>query len=70
MEDAARSFQTSVDREVGSTEAELNRLAQDTQSAVDGFGGAEPAAAQPEAPADPGQPASEAKPQPPEKKPA
>jgi sec-independent protein translocase protein TatB len=70
MEDAARSFQTSVDKEVGSTETELNRLAQDTQSAVDGFGGAEPAAALPEAPAAPGQPAPETKPQPPTQKPA
>jgi sec-independent protein translocase protein TatB len=38
MEDAARSFQTSVDKEVSSTESELNKMAQDAQSAVDGFG--------------------------------
>lgn len=57
MEDAARSFQTSVDKEVSSTESELNKMAQDAQSAVDGFGEAAPPAAE--------QPAPEAKPQPP-----
>lgn len=49
MEDAARSFQTSVDKEVSSTESELNRMAQDAQSAVDGFGEAAPAAPEPPA---------------------
>jgi sec-independent protein translocase protein TatB len=62
MEDAARSFQTSVDKEVGSTESELNKMARDAQSAVDGFG--ETAAPPPAAPAA-DQPAPEAKPQPP-----
>lgn len=62
MEDAARSFQTSVDKEVSSTESELNKMAQDAQSAVDGFGDTPPPQ-----PASPGaeQPAPEAKPQPP-----
>ncbi len=67
MEDAARSFQTSVDKEVSSTESELNKMAQDAQSAVDGFG--EAAAPQPASPAAE-QPAQEAKPQPPAQKPA
>ena len=67
MEDAARSFQTSVDKEVSSTESELNRMAQDAQSAVDGFGDTPPPQ-----PALPGaeQPAAEANPQPPAQKPA
>jgi sec-independent protein translocase protein TatB len=67
MEDAARSFQTSVDKEVGSTESELNKMAQDAQSAVDGFGDATPPP--PAAPAAE-QAAPEAKPQPPAQKPA
>ena len=67
MEDAARSFQTSVDKEVSSTESELNKMAQDAQSAVDGFGDIPPP--QPAAPAA-DQPAQEAKPQPPAQKPA
>jgi sec-independent protein translocase protein TatB len=64
MEDAARSFQTSVDKEVSSTESELNKMAQDAQSAVDGFGDTPPP---PPAPPGPGQvePASDAKPLPP-----
>jgi sec-independent protein translocase protein TatB len=61
MEDAARSFQTSVDKEVSSTESELNKMAQDAQSAVDGFGDTPPPPASPAAE----QPAPEAKPQPP-----
>jgi sec-independent protein translocase protein TatB len=61
MEDAARSFQTSVDKEVGSTESELNKMARDAQSAVDGFGETAPPPAAPAA----DQPAPEAKPQPP-----
>ncbi len=65
MEDAARSFQTSVDKEVSSTESELNKMAQDAQSAVDGFGDTPPP--QPAAPAAE-QPAPEAKP--PAQKPA
>jgi sec-independent protein translocase protein TatB len=67
MEDAARSFQTSVDKEVSSTESELNKMAQDAQSAVDGFGDTPPPQ-----PALPGaeQPAAEATPQPPAQKPA
>lgn len=67
MEDAARSFQTSVDKEVSSTESELNKMAQDAQSAVDGFGDTPPP--QPAAPAA-DQPSQEAKPQPPAQKPA
>ena len=35
MEDAARSFQSSVTDSVSDAEREMNRLAQDTQSAVD-----------------------------------
>jgi sec-independent protein translocase protein TatB len=35
MEDAARSFQSSITDGVGDAEREMNRLAQDTQSAVD-----------------------------------
>jgi sec-independent protein translocase protein TatB len=69
MEDAARSFQTSVDKEMSSTESELNKMAQDAQSAVDSFGDTSPSAAQPAvAPAEPAAP--EAKPQPPAQKPA
>jgi sec-independent protein translocase protein TatB len=60
MEDAARSFQTSVDKEVSSTESELNKMARDAQSAVDGFGDTPP----PPPPAAE-EPAPEAKPQPP-----
>lgn len=67
MEDAARSFQTSVDKEVSSTESELNKMAQDAQSAVDGFGEAAPL---PPASRAAEQPAPEAKPQPPAQKPA
>lgn len=37
MEDAARSFQSSVTQGVGEAEREMNRLAQDTQSAVDAY---------------------------------
>ncbi|MBM3358316.1 MAG: Sec-independent protein translocase subunit TatB [Betaproteobacteria bacterium] len=46
MEDAARSFESSVTTGISDTEAELNRIAQDAQS------GAEPApaAAKPDAP--------------------
>jgi sec-independent protein translocase protein TatB len=62
MEDAARSFHTSVDKEVRSTESELNKMAHDAQSAVDGFGDTPPPP--PAAPAA-DQPAPEAKPQPP-----
>jgi sec-independent protein translocase protein TatB len=60
MEDAARSFQTSVDKEVSSTESELNKMAQDAQSAVDSFGDTPPP--QPAAPSAE-RPATEAKPQ-------
>ncbi|HSB49165.1 MAG TPA: hypothetical protein VLD15_06595, partial [Burkholderiales bacterium] len=35
MEDAARSFESSVTSGVSDAEREMNRLAQDTQSAVD-----------------------------------
>jgi sec-independent protein translocase protein TatB len=62
MEDAARSFQTSVDKEVSSTEGELNKMARDAQSAVDSFGDAAPAISQlPASPA--AEPAPDAKPQ-------
>jgi len=61
MEDAARSFQTSVDKEVSSTESELNRMAQDAQSAVDGFGDTPPALPPPASPT--AEPAPDAKPQ-------
>ena len=70
MEDAARSFQTSVDKEVGSAESELRKLEHDAQSAVDGFSGTDAMMpTQPSAPA-PEQPAAETRPQPQEKKPA
>ena len=36
MEDAARSFQSSVSKEVSETESEFNRLAQAAQPAVEG----------------------------------
>ncbi len=53
MEDAARSFQSSVSQGIGEAEREMNRLAQDTQSAVDAYAGAQapaepPASAAPE----------------------
>jgi sec-independent protein translocase protein TatB len=54
MEDAARSFQSSVTDGVGDAEREVNRLAQDTQSAVDALAEA-PAPAQPPASAAPEQ---------------
>jgi sec-independent protein translocase protein TatB len=54
VEDAARSFQSSVDKGVSDAELEMNRLAQDTQSAVDALGEA-PAPAQPPASAAPEQ---------------
>jgi sec-independent protein translocase protein TatB len=66
MEDAARSFQTSVDKEVGSAESELRKLEQDAQSAVDGFSGT--GAMLPESPAPAAgkpEPAPESEPQPP-----
>jgi sec-independent protein translocase protein TatB len=66
MEDAARSFQTSVDKEVGSTEGELRKLEQDAQSAVDGFSGTGAMLPESSAPAaEKQEPAPEAKPQPP-----
>jgi sec-independent protein translocase protein TatB len=37
VEDAARSFQSSVTEGIGDAEREMNRLAQDTQSAVDAY---------------------------------
>jgi len=37
MEDAARSFQSSVNQGVSEAEREMDRLAQDTQSAVDAY---------------------------------
>jgi sec-independent protein translocase protein TatB len=46
MEDAARSFQSSVTDGVSDAEREMNRLALDTQSAVDALAEA-PGAAQP-----------------------
>jgi len=52
---------------VSSTESELNKMAQDAQSAVDGFGDAAPP--QPASPAAE-KPAQEPKPQPPAQKPA
>jgi sec-independent protein translocase protein TatB len=54
MEDAARSFQSSVTEGVSDAEREMNRLAQDTQSAVDALAEA-PTAAQPPASAAPEQ---------------
>jgi sec-independent protein translocase protein TatB len=53
VEDAARSFQSSVSQGVSEAESEMNRLAQDTQSAVDAYAEAPaparaPAAAGPE----------------------
>jgi sec-independent protein translocase protein TatB len=54
MEDAARSFQSSVNQGVSEAESEMNRLAQDTQSAVDAYPEAQ-APAQPLAPAAPEQ---------------
>ena len=50
MEDAARSFQNSVTSGVSDAEREMNRLAQDTQSAVDALDGV---AASPQPPAPP-----------------
>ena len=54
MEDAARSFQSSVSKGVSEAESEMNRLAQDTQSAVDAYPEAR-APEQPPAPAVPEQ---------------
>ncbi|HEY7657562.1 MAG TPA: Sec-independent protein translocase protein TatB [Burkholderiales bacterium] len=54
MEDAARSFQNSVNQGVGEAEREMDRLAQDTQSAVDAYTEA-PAPAEPPAAAAPEQ---------------
>ena len=54
MEDAARSFQSSVNQGAAEAEKEMNRLAQDTQSAVDAYTEA-PAPGQPAAPAAPEQ---------------
>jgi sec-independent protein translocase protein TatB len=54
MEDAARSFQNSVTSGVSDAEREMNRLAQDTQSAVEALAEG-PAAAQPPAPGAPEQ---------------
>ena len=54
MEDAARSFQSSVTSGVSDAEREMNRLAQDTQSAVDALDGVA-ASSQPPAPAAPEQ---------------
>jgi len=54
MEDAARSFQSSVNQGVSEAESEMNRLAQDTQSAVDAYPETR-APAQPLAPAAPEQ---------------
>lgn len=53
MEDAAREFQSSVNTGVSEAEREMNRLAQDTQSAVDAYTetpapGEPPASAAPE----------------------
>lgn len=56
MEDAARSFQSTVEKGVSETEGELNKLAQDAQQAADTHGEAaakpEPAPSRPEAPAE------------------
>jgi sec-independent protein translocase protein TatB len=54
VEDAARSFQSSVTEGVSDAEREMNRLAQDTQSAVDAYAEA-PAPAQQAASAAPEQ---------------
>jgi hypothetical protein len=54
VEDAARSFQSSVNKGLSEAESEMNRLAQDTQSAVDAYAEA-PAPAQPPASAAPEQ---------------
>jgi sec-independent protein translocase protein TatB len=54
MEDAARSFQSSVSKGVSEAESEMNRLAQDTQSAVDAYAEA-PAPVEPAAPVAPEQ---------------
>jgi sec-independent protein translocase protein TatB len=54
VEDAARSFQSSVTKGISDAESEMNRLAQDTQSAVDAFAEA-PAAVEPPASAAPEQ---------------
>jgi sec-independent protein translocase protein TatB len=54
VEDAARSFQSSVTEGIGDAEREMNRLAQDTQSAVDAYAET-PAPAQPAASAAPEQ---------------
>ena len=70
MEDAARSFQTSVDKEVGSTESELRKMEQDAQSAIDGFSGTEAMSTESPPAMEKHEPAPETNPQPPEKKPA
>ena len=49
MEDAARSFQSSVTREVSETESEFNKLAQAAQPAPDPHPGAAPAMPEPAA---------------------
>jgi len=54
MEDAARSFQSSVQQEVNTAEKEMNRVAQDTQAAMDAYTEA-PATGQAPAPAAPEQ---------------
>ena len=54
MEDAARSFQSSVNQGVGEAEREMDRLAQDTQSAADAYAEA-PAPVEPPASAAPAQ---------------
>ena len=54
MEDAARSFQSSVQQEVNTAEKEMNRMAQDTQAAMDANTEA-PATGQAPAPAAPEQ---------------
>jgi sec-independent protein translocase protein TatB len=54
MEDAARSFQSSVNQGVSEAEREMDRLAQDTQAAVDAYAAA-PAPAEPPASAAPEQ---------------
>ena len=54
VEDAARSFQSSVSKGISEAESEMNRLAQDTQSAVDAYAEA-PAPVEPPASAAPEQ---------------
>jgi len=47
MEDAARSFQSSVTKEIGETESELNKLAQAAQPAPDSHPDEAPAVPEP-----------------------